>query len=256
MRNILAIADREVRGYFATPVGWVVLCIFLILTGFFFASIVTLFSAQSAELAMNPYGGPDLNVNEYLVAPFFGNVAVVLLFLCPAVTMRVFAEDRRSKALELLLTSPVSTAEIVLGKYLGAMGFIGVLLLCTAHFPLLLFWMTSPDPGVLFSSYLSVLLMSGSFVAVGVLTSAFTENQVVALLAGFGTLLMFWVISWADASSSSSTVGEVLSYLSMLTHLDQLAKGLIHSRDLVYYASFIGFFLFATHQRVEAFRWR
>ena len=256
MSTVFAIAGREIRGYFATPVGWVVLCIFLGLSGFFFASLVSFYNIQATEIAMSPYGGPELNVDEYLVAPFFGNLAVVLLFMCPAITMRVFAEDRRSRSLELLLTSPISTTEIVLGKYLGAMGFIGVMLAATAHFPIMLYWLADPDPGVLLSSYLSVTLMSGSFVAVGVLTSAFTENQVVALLASFGLLLLFWVISWADAASSSSTFGEVLSYVSMLSHLDQLSKGLIHSRDLVYYATFIGLFLFGTHQRVEAYRWR
>jgi ABC-2 type transport system permease protein len=254
--SIMAIAGREIRGYFATPVGWVVLCVFLILTGFFFASMISFYNMQAAEMAMSPYGGPELNLNDYLVAPFFANMAVILLFLCPAITMRVFSEDRSTKALELLLTSPVSTAEIVLGKYLGAMGFVGLMLVATLHYPAMLYAFGSPDAGVVLCSYLSVILLSGSFVAVGVLTSAFTESQVVALIAGFGILLMLWVISWADASSSSSTVGEVLSYLSVLSHLEQLAKGLVHTEDLVYYASFIGFFLFATQQRVEAFRWR
>ncbi len=253
--NVLAIARRELAAYFATPVGWIALCAFLIITGFFFASMIGFYNLQSAQMSFDPYGTGDMNVDEYLVAPFFANTGVILLFLCPALTMRLFAEDRRSRSLELLLTSPVSTLEIVLGKYLGAMAFCSVMLLATGHYTALLLWLGSPDVGVLVSSYVSVLLLCGSFVAVGMLTSAFTESQVVALVIGFGLLLMFWVLSWADASTSTGA-GEWLAYASMLTHLEQLAKGLVHSRDLVYYLSFIAFFLFATHQRVDAYRWR
>jgi ABC-2 type transport system permease protein len=244
-----------VRASFTTPVGWLCLCAFLVLTGFFFASMVGFYNMQSTEMSFDPYGGVTLNLDEYLVAPFFGNMGVVLLFVCPALTMRSFSEDRKTRAFELLLTSPVSTAEIVLGKYLGVMGFVSIMLACTAHFPLILGWLGEPDLGVLACSYLSVLLLTGSFVAVGLLTSAFTENQVVALVLGFALLLLFWVISWADASTGSRA-GAALSYASMLTHMGQLGKGLVHTRDLVYYATFIGFFLFATHQRVEAYRWR
>jgi len=255
VRNIITIAGRELRATFAAPVGWLCLCAFLVLTGFFFSIILEGYNAMSIEASFDPYGGMALNLEEYMVAPFFGNMGVVLLFVCPALTMRSFAEDRRSRSFELLLTSPVSTTEIVLGKYLGVMGFVAAMLACTAHYPLILGWLGEPDPGVIACSYLSVLLLTGSFVAVGLLTSAFTENQVVALVTGFALLLLFWVISWAEGATSS-TAGEVLSYASMLTHMSQLAKGLIHSRDLVYYATFIGFFLFATHQRVEAYRWR
>ncbi len=255
MSNVITIARREFGAYFTNPVGWFVLLVFLVVTGFFFASMVGYYNLQSASSGFNPYGEPPINIDEYLIAPFFANTGVILLFLCPALTMRLFAGDRKNRSLELLLTSPVSTTEIVLGKYLGAMGYVGVLLLSTAHYAGILYWLGEPDTGVLICSYLSILLLSGAFVSVGLLTSAFTESQVVALSVGFGLLLMFWVLSWADASTGTLW-GEVLSYASMLSHLEQFAKGLLHTRDLVYYATFIGFFLFATHQRVEAFRWR
>lgn len=254
MRNVLAIARREVGAYLSSPIGWVQIAGFLALTGFFFAALVSLYSVQSTEMAFNPYGGGDLNIDEYLVAPYFGNTAIILLFLCPAITMRLFAEDRKTGALELLLTSPVSTAQIVLGKFLGAMGFVTVLLLFTAHYPAVLFWLGDPDPGVVASSYLALLLLAAAFVSVGLLASSFTENQVVALVLSFGLLLMLWVLGWAE-TATSGMAKEVLGFASMIARMEDLTKGLVHTRDLVYFVSFIAFFLFATHQRVEAFRW-
>jgi ABC-2 type transport system permease protein len=255
MRNILAIAGREVRAYFATPVGWLVLCAFLLITAFFFLLMLGMYNMQAAEMAYNPYAGSEMNLDEYLVAPFFGNTAVILLFICPLLTMRLFAEDRKSRSLELLLTSPASTTEIVLGKYLGAVGFFAIILLCTAHYPAQLFWMGEPDPGVMASSYLAVLLLGSCFMAVGLLSSAMTENQIVAAVISFVTLLGLWILGWGE-ELASGTLKEVLSYASLINRMEDLTKGLIHTQDLVYYLSFIFFFLFATHQRVEAYRWR
>ena len=143
-----------------------------------------------------------------------------------------------------------------MGKYLGGMGFVAVMLLATLHYPAMLYWLGEPDTGVVLCSYLSMFLLVGAFMAIGLLTSAFTENQVVALVTSFVLLLLFWVASWADSASSSSTWSEVLSYLSMISHMEQMGKGLIHLKDIVYYLSFISVALFAAHQRVEGFRWR
>ncbi len=255
MRNILVLSKRELQAYFTSPTGWLFLCAFLVITGFFFASMVGYYAMQTTELGMGSYSQDQFDMGEYLVAPFFANTSVILLMLCPALSMRLFAEDRKQGSLELLLTSPISTFEIVMGKYLGSMGFVLIMLLATAHYPIMLYWLGEPDTGVVFSSYLAMLLLVGSFMAVGLLTSAFTDNQVVALAISFSLLLLFWVISWADNSGSGS-MGDVLSYVSMLSHMEQLGKGLVHLKDIVYYLSFIGVALFATQQRVEAFRWR
>ena len=168
--------------------------------------------------------------------------------------MRLLAEDRRSGAFELLLTSPISSGGIVVGKYLGAMGFVSVLLAGTMPCMGMVWWLGEPDPGVMLSGYLAVLLLSGSFVAVGLLASSFTRSQVVALVVGFALLLLFWVLTWADPSSGEG-MGSIIASLSMLNHLENLSRGLLHLKDIVYYASFIGFFLFATWQRVESERW-
>lgn len=256
VRNIWAIATREVKAYFATPVGWLALCGYVFLTGFMFLWILVLYAMEAANMGMNPYGPPEMNVDEWLVAPFFGNVGVILLFLCPALTMRLFAEDRKARSLELLLTSPITTTEIVLGKYLGAIGFMLLLMLASAHYAGVLFWLGDPDPGILWSSYLSVLLMAACFMAVGLMASSFTESQMVAMIVSFGLLLVFWLLGWAEEGLQTGTVKDVLGFASLINRTQDMTKGLVHTQDLVYFGTFIGFFLFVTHQRVEAYRWR
>jgi ABC-2 type transport system permease protein len=253
MRVILSIAWRELRGYFATSVGWLCLLGFVSVTGVFFAVLTSEFSAYMVRQSFNPYGPPQINLTDGLIQPFFANTAVILLMLCPALSMRLFAEDRRSGALELLLTSPISSTQIVWGKYLGAMGFVGAMLLTTLPMTGVLYWLGNPDTGVVLAAYLATALLAASFMAVGMLTSAFTTSQVVALVLSFGLLLVMWVLSWTQGSGG---LGEAVAAVSMLTHLEQLSKGLLHLKDGVYFVSFIGFFVFATTQRVEAYRWR
>ncbi len=253
MSAIVAIARREFRHYFATPTGWLALCAFLVITGFFFVLEVRWYAIESMETAYNPYREP-LDLGAHLVAPFFGEMSLVLLMLCPALSMRLFAEDRRQRSLELLLTSPVSTAQIVLGKYLGGMAFVGLMVAATAHYPLLLAWYGDPDPGVMLGSYLSMFLLVGAFMAVGLLTSAFTENQVVALVLSLVLLLLLWVLA-AVGMISTGVWAQALADASLFTHAEPMGKGILNLRDLVYYASFTAVVLFATHQRVEAWRW-
>ncbi len=255
MKATLAIARRELDAYFATPVGWLCLFGFVSITGLFFALMISQYSYQSTQAAMSPYMAGELTLSEYLVAPFFGNVAVILLLLCPALSMRLFAEDRRQRAFELLLAAPVSTAEIVLGKYLGALAFLVVLLFGTIHYVGLLYWVGSPDAGVLAASYAGTFLLAAAFMAVGMLASSFTENQVVALVTSFGLLLALWIVSWGE-SFAGEKLGAFIGYLSVMHHMEEMSKGLLHLEDVVYYLTFIGFFVFATHQRVDAYRWQ
>ena len=256
MSTTLAIARRELDSYFATPVGWLSIVGFLLVTGFFFAFMVTDFSMQSTAAVMDPYGGGGaMDLNRDLLPAFFGNWAVILLFVCPAISMRIFSEDLSQRSFELLQSSPLTSSQIVLGKYLGALGFLTVMFAATLHYVVIFYWLGSPDPGVLTTSYLTMFLLSACFVAVGMLASSFTVNQVVAFVMSFGLLLVLWVLSWTE-SLSTGAFGTAISYVSMLSHIDQLTKGLLHLEDAVYFLSFIGFFLFATQQRVESYRWR
>jgi len=235
--------------------GWLCLCGFVLITGFFFALAITDYSVQASQAGLNPYAADQINVNDWLVQPFFANTAVILLLLCPALSMRLLAEDRRQRSVELLLSSPIGSGQIVLGKYLGALGFLIVLLASTLHFSLILYWLGAPDPGILAANYAGTFLLAASFLAVGLLASAFTESQVVALVTSFGGLLALWILSWSDSLAPASW-GGVLAYISVLSHMEQLSQGLVHIEDLTYYLTFIAFFLFATWQRVEAWRWQ
>ena len=254
MRVTLAIAGRELRGYFTTPLGWIALAASLVITGFFFGWSLELYSEASLQSASSPWGDP-LDVDNYLVAPFFGNWAVVLLFLAPAITMRLFAEERAQGSWELLMTSPISAGQIVLGKYLGAMGFVVVSLLCTAHYPIILMSLTTPDPGILISSYCAILLLSASFVALGALASAWTSHQVIALLSSFAALLILWIMGIGEGPHAEGLRG-LAANLSMLPHADAMARGIFRSNDITYFITVIALLLFATHQRVARERFR
>ena len=255
MKRTLAIARRELEAYFATAIGWLVLCGFVFLTGLIFALILTDLSLQSAESAMNPYAGGAISINEHLLPGFFGTTSVILLLISPAISMRLFSEDLKQRSMELLLSSPLSSTEIVLGKYIGALGFLAVMLMATLHYIAVLAWLSTPDWSLVAANYVATFLMAAAFLAVGMLTSAFTRSQLIALVLSFGFLLVLWFLSGIGALAEGP-VGEVLGYTSVLSHTEQLSRGLLHLKDIAYYLTFIGFFLFATHQRVEAMRWQ
>jgi len=252
VRTVWTIAKRELGATFATPIGWVCLCSLLVMTGLFFAWMLGLYAETTLQAAYSPWDDP-INVNDYLVVPFFGNWAVILLFVCPALTMRQLAEERRSGSLELLLTSPVSATQIVLGKFLGVMGFIAVMMACTLHYPAFLCWLGSPDMGVIVASYLSTLVLAAAYVSVGLLASAMTRNQVVALLLSFALLLGLWLMGASDPSTGG--VANLFSQISLLSHCEAMGKGVLQWSDLVYFAGFVSLFLFATQQRIETMRW-
>ena len=257
MRNVITIAGREIRSYFVSPIAYVVLTGYLLLAGWFFFNLLarfnmllTIYSAQQ-----NPEILQRLNLNEFVIAPLLHNLSVILVFLVPLVTMRTLAEEKKIGTYELLLTSPLRISEIVLGKFLGAAMFVGLMVLLTGIYPLILLLYGNPEAGVVLGGYLGLLLLSTSFVAVGVLTSSFTENQIIAAVTCLVTLLLLYVIAW-PADSAGETIGAVLRYISLTEHFGQLVKGVVDSKDLVYFASVIGLSLFLTHRSVESIRWR
>jgi len=249
---MFTIANREVRSYFTTTIGWLVLGFWLLIAGFFWSSMVSYYVDQSQDVVSNPYAMDQMNVIDYLLQPFFGNMCVILLMVVPAITMRSYSEEVKNKSIELLLTSPVSTFEIVMGKFLGAMGVIAVMLLGTAYVPLtLLLWWSAPDWGAVAGGYLGVLLVAGSIVALGMLASASTPNTIVAMMLTFSGALLLWLLSWGGKGEDAWQ-----QQLSMATHITGMLRGAVKASDLTYYGAFIVFFLFATHQRVEGYRWR
>ena len=256
MNNVLVIASKELRSYFSSPIAYVVVGLFAVLFGYFFVVSLSFFVRISMQAGMGGMGGPlTVNLNEYLVRPLLGNTAVILLFVLPMITMRTYAEEKRSGTIELLLTSPLTDFEIILGKFLGAMALFGLMLGVTVLHMGILFWYGEPELAPLLSGYLGLLLMGGSFISLGLLISSATKNQVVAGTITFAVLLLFWVISWMSESATSTTQS-VLAYLSILNHFEDFSKGVIDTKHLVYYLSFISFGLFMTAKSMDSERWR
>jgi ABC-2 type transport system permease protein len=254
MRNILAIAGRELRAYFASPIAYVVVGLFALLFGFFFYSILVYFAEQTMRAGMMG-GGGDMNVNQMMLRPLLLNASVIVLFVLPMITMRSFAEEKRSGTFELLLTAPLTDAQIILGKFLGAITLYALMLAITLVNVGLLFFYGNPEWKPIATGYLGLLLLGGSFIAVGMFISSLTRNQIVAAVITFSTFLMLWVINWIGESSGPVT-RQIVSFLSITEHFDDFVKGVIDTKHLVYYVSFIGFGLFLTAKSVDSERWR
>ena len=256
MRHLWTIALKEIRSYFYSPIAYVLMAVFLIIQGYMFSSIVTFASRQSVQLLRFQGTAPRINLNELVFRPTFHNVSVVLLLIVPILTMRLFSEEKKTKTAELLLTSPLTISEIVLGKYIGALVVYLAMVGLTLYMPLLLSIYGQVNWGTVFSGYLGLILLGAVFLAIGLFASSVTENQVIAALVSFGLLLMVWLMGWAASVVEGTGLGEILSYLSILDHFDGLLRGLVETRTIVYYLSLVTFGLFLTHRVVEPQRWK
>ena len=251
MSNILAIAHKEVRSAFSTPIAYVVIGFFALLWGWFFWVMLVYFSQQS--LGFEGQGGA--NINQQLIRPLFLNASVILLFVLPLITMRTYSEEKRSGTIELLLTSPLTDFQIIIGKFLGAMTLYAAMLLVTMIHMALLFSYGNPELRPVVTCYLGLLLMGGCFISVGLLISSLTKNQIVSGMVTFAVFLLLWVINW-PASFSGPTTQNVLNYLSITDHFDDFTKGILDTKHLIYYFSVISFGLFLTARSVDTERWK
>jgi ABC-2 type transport system permease protein len=254
MRNVVAIALKELRAYFASPIGWVLIGFFALLYGYFFYALLAFFERQSMQMGMQ-MGPQSMNINQMLIAPLLMNVTVVLLFILPMVTMRTYAEEKRSGTIELLLTSPLTDWQIILGKFAGAMLLYAAMLAVTLIHMGLLFLYGNPEWKPVLTGYLGLLLVGGCFISVGLFISSLTKNQIVAGAITFAVFLMLWVINWIG-TFVGPTAQAVLQHLSITEHFDDFARGVLDSKHLVYYTSFILFGLFLTAKSVDSERWR
>lgn len=255
MSNILAIAQRELKSYFASPIAYVVIGLFVLMYGYFYIVMLDYFMRMS--LQMGQFGGmpQSANVNEMLVRPLMQNVLILFLFMLPGVTMRTFAEEKKSGTIELLLTSPLTDLQIVFGKFLGAMGLFAAMLAVTLVHMGILFLYGTPEWKPIATAYLGLFLFGGCFIAVGLFVSSLTKNQIIAGIATFAVFLLLWVINWIG-SFSGPTVSALTSYLSVVEHADDFWKGVIDTTHLIYYTSFITLGLFLTAKSVDTERWR
>ncbi len=253
--KIWPIMKKELRLYFTTPVAYGVMFSFLLVMGYFFAQIFSFYTMASMQAAMNPQMGRDLNVTDSVLRPLFSNMSVILLLLMPLVTMRLFAEERRSGTIELLLTYPVRDGAVLLGKYLAAVMLFVVMLLLTLLYPAMVMYFTRVEWGPLLTGYVGLLLMGATFIAVGVCISSFFENQIMAGTVTFMVLLMFWVIGWS-ADAAGGIWKTILSELSIIEHFDTFAKGIFDTKDVIYYLNFTILALFIGLKSLEARRWK
>ncbi len=254
MRNILVIFKKELKSYFASPIAYLLLAIFAVIFGFFFYSATRFFVLQGMQMQMMGRGMP-MDVNEYVIRPLLTNASVIGLFLIPMITMRLYAEEKRSGTIELLMTSPVRDLEIVLGKWFAALVlYISILGISGINIAIL-YVFGRPDWKPILVGYLGLMLQGGCLLAIGIFISTMTKNQIIAGGATFAVCLMLWVLDWVSAYDQSAWA-KVVSYLSVVTHFEPFSKGVIDSKDVIFYLSMIFFGLFLTTRSVESLRWR
>jgi ABC-2 type transport system permease protein len=254
VRNTLAMADKELRSYFASPIAYILIGFFSLLFGWFFYVYLMAFNQQSQQMMQFGQGG-GANINQMMIRGLFQNTAVIILFVMPMITMRTYSEEKRSGTIELLLTSPVTDLEIIVGKFLGALALYAAMLLVTMLYMVMLFKISNPEWRPIAAGYLGLLLMGGCFLSAGLFISSLTKNQIVAGFLTFATFLMLWIINW-PGEYSGPTTRDLLNYLSITQHFDDFARGVIDTKDVVYYLSFITFGLFLTAKSVDSERWR
>jgi len=259
VRNILTIAGKELKGYFVSPIAYVVLTGFLLLGGWFFYNLLARFNfiLGMYSAMRNPEALAQVNLNQWVVEPLLHNLAVVLVILVPMITMRSFAEEKRAGTYELLMTSPVRTGEILAGKFVGAGMFLLIMVSLAGAFGALLWYYGNPGPEVpvMLAGFGGLFLMALTFAAVGICCSAFTENQIIAAVSGLVACLMLYVIGW-PADTAGDVAGNALRYLSITEHFAQLVKGVVDTTDLGYFVLVMALALFITHWTVESLRWR
>jgi ABC-2 type transport system permease protein len=239
-----------------SPIVYVVSSVFLLIFGVLSYAYVVLAGSQAVRMMQIQGTAAQLNLNDLVFRPTFGSMAIVLLLVLPLLTMRLFAEERKLRTFELLMTSPIGINEIVFGKFLGAyVIFLGLLGL-TGLVPLVLSMYSSFDWNPILTGYLGLALLGALFVAAGVLASALTENQIVAAFLSFGLLLLVWLLGGLGAILGDTPLGNMFSYLSFFEHFDRLVRGLIDTKDLVYFLCGLVLLLFLAHRVVESQRWK
>ena len=259
MRNVLAIVERELRAYFASPVAYVVLTIFVLLSGVFFQTIlrqIVQLATVNALQSQNFGGEPQpIDVPGMISQGFLGTMSVVLLFMLPMITMALFSEEKRRGTIELLLTAPLTDLQVVMGKFLAAVSFYLIMLATTWIPTAMLFIYGDPAWGPILTGYLGLFLYGISLLALGLFISTLTENQIVAAVLSFGVILMLWMVDVAAASATAGTRA-VLNYLSILQHLDEFMRGVLTSSNVIFYLSLMTLGLFLTYRSVDSMRWR
>jgi len=250
MKTIYPILKRELRSYFASPLAYIILVVFQIISARFFFLYLQGFLQFQFDPSYQLQLG-ELNINNLVILPYFGTISIVLLLIVPLITMRLIADEKRNYTAELLFTSPLRIRTIVFGKYIAALVLLVIMLLLSSVNIFVLMVHGNPDFGAVISGYIGLFLLGASFLSVGIFASSLTENQLIAAVISFGVLLLLWLVgALSDAEST------LLGYLSVINHYEDFGKGIIKVKDIVYYLSLIFLGLFLTYTSLESERWR
>ena len=255
MTPVTALIAKELRSYFVSPVVYVVAAVFLLIFGVLAYAMVLVAGTVAIQQMQFQQAAAQLNLNDLVLRPAFGNLRLILLLVLPLLTMRLFAEERKLRTFELLMTSPIGTNEIVTGKFMAVLALFMGMLSLTLLTPLTLSLFSSFDWRPVWTGYLALVLLGGLFLATGLLASALTENQIVAAFLSFGFLLVLWLVGSLGSILGDTTAGNFFTAVSFIDHFDRLLRGLIDTKDLVYYLSGIVLMLFLAHRVVDAQRW-
>ena len=253
MSIILSIASKEFRSSFVTPLAYVILAGFICMSGFFFFSLLQQYNGVVVQAMLMP--DLNLNLNEWVITPYFQTLEIILLFLIPILTMRSIAEEKRNGTFELLITSPITVSEIVLGKFLGISFVVGIMLLLSFSFPLTLLFFANPELAPMLGGFLGVFLFALMFTAIGIAISASTKSQTIAGVVGLVIMLLFYVIH-APAEYFGGWAGSTLQYISPSNRLSLISKGVFDLSDFIYFCSVILVGLFFANRILDAERWR
>jgi gliding motility-associated transport system permease protein len=256
MSGVFAVLRKELTIYFATPIFYIMGFFFLLVEGFlFFFIYFNYFQTASFQVAQNPQLAAMLDPFQVVFRSFFEDLGFIFLLITPILTMRLLAEEKRAGTAELLFTYPLPDWTVILGTFLAAFLVFATFLVFTLIYPLIFAFLTRMDWGQVFSGYLGVFLLGGACLALGLFASSLTANQIIAAISAFALLLLFWIIG-AQQEVGGAAGGGLLGAISLREHLPNLAKGVIDTKDLVFYLAFAYFFLFLTKRQLESRRWR
>ena len=257
MSNTWVLYKRDLKSYFTSPIAYVVIALFIAVSGVFFYALLTRFlniQMQAMFRAQQMGQSIPVNVNEFLLRPLLSNMSIIALFMIPMITMRSFSEDKRSGTMELLLTSPVTNTQLILGKYFAAFTLYASMVILAFVYPVVLMIYGQPEIMPTIMGYLGLLFLGVATVSVGVLISSMTENQIIAAVGTFAILMLFWMVGWLGTGESAFS--SIAQYVSIIEHMDDFTKGVFDTTHLVYYASFMFLGLFLTYQSIESTKWR
>jgi len=254
MKLTCLIAKKEFKSYFTSPIAYLLMAFFGLIFGFALYTATRDVVRMGFQAQMMGQSQP-VNLNDMIIRPLLGFASTVALFLIPMITMRLIAEEKKTGTIELLLTSPVNDIQIILGKWLAAMLLYLCILGMSALDIAMLFAWGKPDWRPVLVAYLGLILQGGCLLAIGEFISTLTKNQIIAGGVTFFVCLLLWLLSWVTAFDSGASAS-VINYLSIVTHFENFAKGVLDSKDVVFYLSMIFFALFITSRSMESLRWR